>query len=144
MKACFKCGVIQPLDYFYKHQRMADGHLNKCKTCAKKDVHAHRHGDGRESVLAYDRLRAKEPNRKTKAAAIFNRWKQQHPERRSAQNKLASAIKSGRTSAWPACALPDCANKPEAHHPDYSNPLDVVWLCSAHHKQAHALARNQG
>jgi hypothetical protein len=29
--------------------------------------------------------------------------------------------------------------KPEAHHPDYSAPLDVVWLCSAHHKQAHAL-----
>ena len=144
MKACFKCGIIQPLDDFYKHSQMADGHLNKCKTCAKQDVHARRHGDGRESVLAYDRLRSKEPSRKTKAADIFKRWKQQHPERRSAQNKMASAIKSGCISAWPACALPDCTHKPEAHHPDYSNPLDVVWLCSAHHKQAHALARNQG
>lgn len=25
----------------------------------------------------------------------------------------------------------------EAHHPDYSAPLSVVWLCSAHHKQLH-------
>jgi len=49
--------------------------------------------------------------------------------------------KAGSITPWPVCALPECANKPEAHHPDYSAPLDVVWLCSAHHKQAHALCR---
>jgi len=37
MKKCFKCGIEKPLNLFYTHKRMGDGHLNKCIECTKKD-----------------------------------------------------------------------------------------------------------
>jgi hypothetical protein len=46
------------------------------------------------------------------------------------------AIKTGRISPLP-CFV--CGKKAEAHHPDYTSPLDVVWLCAAHHKAAHLM-----
>jgi hypothetical protein len=37
-KKCFKCDNILPINEFYSHKKMPDGHLNKCKQCTKNDV----------------------------------------------------------------------------------------------------------
>jgi hypothetical protein len=34
-----------------------------------------------------------------------------------------------------ACKI--CGKVAEAHHKDYSNPFDIVWLCSKHHHRWH-------
>lgn len=33
LKTCKDCGESLPLSQFYKHSKMADGHLNHCKDC---------------------------------------------------------------------------------------------------------------
>jgi hypothetical protein len=153
MKTCFKCLCAKPLEDFYKHSAMGDGRLGKCKECTKADVTAHRLANV-ERIRAYDKLRASQPHRvaarnaysKTPAYAESHkasaaRWAAKHPERRKASTMVGNAIRDGKLIPWPVCAVPECCDKPEGHHPDYSRPLDVVWLCDAHHKQAHALVR---
>jgi len=29
------------------------------------------------------------------------------------------------------------------HHPDYSKPLDVIWLCKSHHDKLHKWLREK-
>lgn len=84
-------------------------------------------------------MRASQPHRKANAKRVIERWKEEHPKRRAAQVAVGNAVRDGRLVKL-RCLV--CGNKAEAHHPDYDRPLDVVWLCPAHHKQAHALVAN--
>ncbi len=133
MNQCKVCGLAFSLESFYSSIK------TYCKTHWKQKVKANRDSNS-EYYRAYDRERAKQPDRIDVAKQIYSRWKLQNPERRAAQVRLSNAVRDGRVLKWPVCELPECNLKPEAHHPNYSAPLSVVWLCPAHHKQAHALA----
>jgi hypothetical protein len=133
MKTCFKCGETKLFTDFYKHSKMADGYLGKCKACTKADVAAHR-ADNIEQVREYDRARGFRGGANHTA-----KYKAAYPKRRSAQVALGNAVRAGRLQPLPCL---ECGAKAEAHHPDYDRPLDVIWLCPPHHKQTHAMVRN--
>ena len=129
MKTCFKCRRTLPLAEFYRHPRMADGHLNKCRACARADVQANRERRA-DYYREYDRARHS-PERLAMMMAGRD------PEHHRARWTVHNAIRDGRLLRQP-CEV--CgAVKVEAHHDDYSKPLDVRWLCRKHHAMVHRM-----
>lgn len=133
-KKCFKCQATKPLMDFYKHPKMADGHLNKCKDCAKADVSVHRQNN-LEKIREYDRQRGKLPERIKQNIAFTKVWRNEDRRRSVAHNAVARALKAGNLIPQP-CER--CSSEVTvAHHEDYDKPLDVVWLCQSCHKKRH-------
>ena len=61
-------------------------------------------------------------------------------DRVDARTKLNNALRYGRIVRGP-CR--DCgATETHGHHPDYSKPFDVIWLCIAHHVAEHKRIEN--
>lgn len=151
MKKCFKCEEIKPLSEFYEHAAMADGRLNKCKACTRKDATATR--SARLSYYQdYDRRRGRTEERKAVnrerarrrlkadpgwATMTTRNEREKHPDKYRARTKLSNAIRDGKVVRQPCEVCGDL--KAHGHHHDYSKPLDVKWLCPKHHGEAHRL-----
>lgn len=131
---------------------MADGHLNKCIDCAKTD-NAERleklmmdpefaDKERERQRLKQQRARANGTATKSTGAnksAINKRHALKYPEKTRARHELSNAVRDGHIQRKPCkvCASPDS----EAHHENYSKPLDVVWLCPKHHAERHLQIR---
>lgn len=120
-KECFKCHRVLPLTMFYKHPRMADGHLNKCKECIKKDVHE-KYMDNIEnkSYVEKERERCREKYRRLGYKDVY---KHNHPETK----QVAAYIKR-------RVSIPETH---EIHHWDYNLLYDVFILDKRIHKRFH-------
>jgi hypothetical protein len=143
---CKTCLTNKDANEFYASNK------TKCKSCVKAAVNKHRQ-ENLESIRAYDRMRGSMPHRvsarteyqKTQAfaqshKAAAERWAARRPERRHASYLVANAIRDGRLQKLPCLVCGE--EKVEGHHPDYSMPLDVVWLCTSHHKEVHAMVKD--
>ena len=110
MKRCSKCKQPKHRDEFGPDTSHKDGKSHRCRACDTKRVTAHNANHRKE---------------KTKHTKL---GRKRHPEKSRARLKLQAAIASSQMIRLP-CR--DCgATKTEAHHPDYSKPLEVIWLCS--------------
>jgi hypothetical protein len=153
MKICKRCNVEKPFKEFYVHKAMSDGYLNFCKECTKSRVSKHREANI-EYVREYDKKRAMLPVRvkarkdyaktddgKKARLQALNNYREKHTDRYFAHVALGNAIRDGKVFKHP-CFI--CGNEEvEGHHPDYSRPLDVVWLCNFHHRETHKLTKEK-
>jgi len=134
MKTCFKCGEQRPLSDFYKHPQMADGHLGKCKKCTKEDVRKN-YRDNKERYQEYEKERELNPDRKAKKLEYQRKRRKAHLVKDKARAAVTRGLRNGSLEKQPCEICGD--EKVEAHHDDYSKPLEVRWLCFKHHRQEH-------
>lgn len=146
---CSVCGKRRPATEFYARK---DGRPRRdCKACVRERA-GRRYEANREAVIAS----AVEWNRKNpeRRKAIKRRYYQRHraaeledqrtrrraaPEKSRARTAVAVAVAKRRLSRPKRC--PRCkvtGRRIEGHHPDYSRPLDVTWVCTVCHRALEA------
>lgn len=125
--ACSKCGRDKTLIGRVRP-------IFRCAACAaeiRKDIAA---------KLVASLIAAGLPSGMSKTE--FNqRYNLRHPEKRRAHKAVERALASGLLSRLVCQVCSDAET--QAHHEDYSRPLEVTWLCSLHHHNRHSQLRRQ-
>lgn len=142
-KACFKCGDTKPRHDFYKHPDMADGRLGKCKECTKADVKARTSRMKHNPELVKQerkRCREKQERYRNEGVAIQSSYKSKDKWRKSNMHKSRAHCAARRANKTPPLVCEHC-RKPSKimhrHHPDYSKPKKIVWMCPKCHGLEH-------
>ena len=152
LKTCFICHKEKRLEEFYRHPRMADGHLGKCKDCTKAYIKLREETlkrtdlDWHEKELERHRkkaAKARAEGRQVNEAAYREaqkKWRELNKHKRAAHASVQYALKAGTLLRKPC---EKCGEKAQAHHDDYTKPLEVRWLCVRHHNDHHNEERRQ-
>jgi hypothetical protein len=128
------------------YRTSAGGFMARCKDCHRANVKANRERNA-DYYREFDRARANLPHRvaareayaqtprgRSALARGSKAWAQRNPAKRAAQYAVSNAMRDGKLIRQP-CEI--CGEHAQAHHDDYSKPLDVRWLCTTHHAEWH-------
>ena len=149
MKVCRVCGIEKDSNDFPARGGRV---CKKCKCASAKEYRLKNIGRVRE----YDRNRPNKEERKRKQKERLlrlkvedherfadltyrrgNRWRKEHNQRQKAWGALNDAIRYGKLERPTVCSRCGSEGDIEAHHEDYSKPLDVMWLCVRCHNELH-------
>lgn len=139
---CKKCGIEKPIEEFYANDK-------SCKCCRRAMVKANREANA-DYYRDYDKKRFKSDPRvserhkkyqqteagKAASERAKKKWKEQNPVKRAVHVITGNAIRNG-ALIKSGCEVCGTLSNVHAHHDDYGKPLEVRWLCAAHHKQWH-------
>lgn len=70
----------------------------------------------------------------------MRKWRANHPLKGDAYRCMVARayanvyLKRGKIQVE-SCKV--CGDKAQMHHPDYSKPLEIIWLCRKHHLDLH-------
>ena len=144
-KYCPRCRETKPETDFSKNRSKPDGLQGYCRKCGNVYGLAYTRTPQRKaSLAAYARTSAGKltrsvyqhtPEGKASIAASNKKRRLADPLKYTAHSVVTHALRDGKITKLP-CQV--CgALKVEGHHPDYSKPLEVIWLCRQHHVAEH-------
>jgi hypothetical protein len=129
LRRCSKCNEPKPAGEFYARTR-------ECKGCYCARVRANR-AARREQYSEYERRRLHTPEREQQRREAQRRRRSAHPEKNRARAMVGREVKAGRLIRQP-CEVCGTNERVQAHHDDYSKPLEVRWMCfKCHRERAH-------
>lgn len=133
VRTCTGCLASKADDEFYANKGKL---LSKCKECVKAQVRTH-YSNNREKYSEYEKRRTQEPARKKYISRACAKHRSRNPEKYKARSAVTNAIRDGRLTPEP-CKTCGTTKRVQAHHHDYSKPLDVTWECfKCHREQEH-------
>lgn len=129
-KKCPRCLVIKTRNDFYDNKA---GISWLCKLCVKD---YRQDGNGHESVLRAAKKFRDSPAGREYRRSYMRKFGAKYREKYKAEGKIkARSLARYHVKKLPCKVCGD--KKTQAHHHDYSKPLDVTWLCSKHHSETH-------
>lgn len=133
-KVCASCKQLLSLDLFYSDRSKKDGKGSTCKTCDNARSKRWRLTHA-ERQLANRRNWRKTEHAKKLMYEQQLRRRARDPLKTAAYRAIHNGLRDGKVFKKPCEVCGDI--KVHAHHPDYSKPLQVQWLCEKHHLHMH-------
>ena len=154
MKNCNKCGELLPLESFNKKPHTKDKRATICKKCtsiySKKRLEllsldpewvSKKREVCRLSARKVRAIKGLPSSHRLNVAKTIQEGRTRNPERHHARLAVKNALRSRLIFREP-CSV--CGSqKSQAHHEDYSQPLEVKWFCAQHHADIHVEKRNK-
>ncbi len=134
-RPCTKCGMFKPFAEFHKASRTHYGHIPVCRQCNNLQYRKRYYSSPEIAEKAKERSREWHRTHRDRDNAVVLRHRAKAPHKYAARQAVHNQLLAGKMKRLPCekCGEP----KTHAHHPDYSKPLEVVWLCLAHHAEIH-------
>jgi len=132
---CARCKKV-----FWEDEMASNGKRKPvyCRPCVAEIMRDWRNNNRKRNLENERAWRRNHPN---KCNERNREWKLLEPEKVKAINDLNNAVVAGRITRLP-CEM--CGAFPtDAHHDDYSKPLEVRWLCHSCHQRLHQERREQ-
>lgn len=150
-KICTKCNVEKCLKRFYKKEKGRFGRHSECIQCLKIREKKNREANPEIKKIREELYRSKLKEKyadfenprihvKLHERSImgFERYAEKKMQNLTS-NLLNYAVRIGLVEKPSQCSVCQSENVLQAHHNDYSKPLEVVWVCTLCHVKFHTL-----
>lgn len=148
LRQCCACKKLKPISEFRMWKRAAGIRPSpNCDDCRRAIYRSEHYRQVQNRKHAARRAAGK---LKYSDASHAKRSYAKYPEKAKAKRAVRTAIESGKLIKPSVCDACGCIPKPlrdgrpglQGHHPDYSRPLAVEWLCHACHQTRHKVQQS--